>query len=638
MDKKCIKSITDAEIYSTDKIAKVSKMLEEKINNSVYYNPATQQYAVVELVGNLIKLFVYMQVNGEIKINFIHLNNSKEMYTRHFEDKERITNNGFRQSINFNVNILLEDRNKIIKWLGWKENSYSTYYLLEEVPKVVSEKRREAREKKKMKKTNEMFSYLKKLPNSWQTFLDNQVMPERFGFFDHKKEIVYTTCCMSDISYTDFPKFKEKNIVVCPKCRKRLIMKSVNRKSPYINRTACLMDKTKDNKICMRYFDVGYTYSYNGIHKHCKEVVRTVWNNSSEVYYEPHRVLDGWKKYTPCDSSWGNKMGRHYEFCDESVLFLRNISSILKGTKYEKSGYELITGYNKKFYGYLLEAYLKGLEDKPYTEQLVKAGYQRIVLCIYLGVISCYDLNRDGTTPSQILKLNKSYLNEFKGKNVNLKTLRIYQIATEKKIYVDRAKANFIAKHFYNKKEDAIKYSLETLKKMHKYIENHVTTTYEYALIDYFDYLSLVNKLGYKEKRYRYPRDLKKAHDEFNELCKLQRKEENKRKFVERAEELKNFAFETKNYAFLVPKNPEDFVKESDVLHHCLARCYTDDYADGKTNIVFIRNKEDIEKPLATMEFFNGKIKQIRAVNNTTPEESVLDAVEKFKKRKFAVA
>ena len=75
-----------------------------------------------------------------------------------------------------------------------------------------------------------------------------------------------------------------------------------------------------------------------------------------------------------------------------------------------------------------------------------------------------------------------------------------------------------------------------------------------------------------------------------------------------------------------------DLINEGFELHHCVST-YIDEYASGKTTIIFIRNQEEIDRPLYTMEFRNKEIVQIRAKYNQEPPEGVFEAAEIWKKK-----
>ena len=160
----------------------------------------------------------------------------------------------------------------------------------------------------------------------------------------------------------------------------------------------------------------------------------------------------------------------------------------------------------------------------------------------------------------------------------------------------------------------------------------------------YIDYLRLMEQCNVPiNDTNACPRNLRQAHDYLVDLynaLERERKEQAKRN---RDRELKNKFDElikTRNYMemeinglkFILPKRASDIVKEGSVLHHCVST-YVDRHASGTTTIVFIRNSEEPNKPLYTMEFCKKEIVQIRAKYNQNPPKEVLGAAEIWKKK-----
>jgi hypothetical protein len=65
---------------------------------------------------------------------------------------------------------------------------------------------------------------------------------------------------------------------------------------------------------------------------------------------------------------------------------------------------------------------------------------------------------------------------------------------------------------------------------------------------------------------------------------------------------------------------------------------YVERVAKGKTNIVFLRKKEQIEKPFYTLEIRNGVIVQSRGFDDVDPTDDVKKAIDRFKTKKLNLA
>ena len=83
--------------------------------------------------------------------------------------------------------------------------------------------------------------------------------------------------------------------------------------------------------------------------------------------------------------------------------------------------------------------------------------------------------------------------------------------------------------------------------------------------------------------------------------------------------------FEFGDYQVVIPKNPDDIKKEGLLMHHCVAsyakECFDFDNP-SRSYIVFIRNKNDLDKCYITCEINNGVINQYYlAYDNTITKE-----------------
>ena len=85
-------------------------------------------------------------------------------------------------------------------------------------------------------------------------------------------------------------------------------------------------------------------------------------------------------------------------------------------------------------------------------------------------------------------------------------------------------------------------------------------------------------------------------------------------------------------YIAIIAQKPSDLVKESLVLHHCVGKMnYDQKMVREESLIFFIRPINEPETPFVTMEYSPSKKKvlQCYGVNNSTPQQEVLDFVNK---------
>lgn len=87
--------------------------------------------------------------------------------------------------------------------------------------------------------------------------------------------------------------------------------------------------------------------------------------------------------------------------------------------------------------------------------------------------------------------------------------------------------------------------------------------------------------------------------------------------------------------SIIAPQHPNELTSEGSALNHCVAG-YRDRAATGKTNILFIRDKNNMDKPLYTIEINNSnRVVQVRGHSNATPTLEVNEFVEEYTKQKL---
>lgn len=135
----------------------------------------------------------------------------------------------------------------------------------------------------------------------------------------------------------------------------------------------------------------------------------------------------------------------------------------------------------------------------------------------------------------------------------------------------------------------------------------------------YNDYLSTVKLLD-DVKNYR-PKfdtldDIKEMHDAASAVYNLKREHYKLEAFMKQASKWEAFVYKGENFSVIAPKHPGEVANEGIVLHHCV-KSYIDRIIDGRTNIVFIRKNDELDKPFFTVEITNDKtIQQVHGFGN----------------------
>lgn len=151
------------------------------------------------------------------------------------------------------------------------------------------------------------------------------------------------------------------------------------------------------------------------------------------------------------------------------------------------------------------------------------------------------------------------------------------------------------------------------------------------AIDQYEDYIRMTVEMGY-ERFDRYPKFLRTAHDIAARNYRIKLDEEQLKEWDERLEGNKKFESVVGDYKVFPPEKPEDLVREGNVLGHCVGS-YVDKVRKGISTILFLRERQDLECPLVTIEVRDKRIVQARGKMNNPPTQDQKQAVKKFAKK-----
>jgi len=190
---------------------------------------------------------------------------------------------------------------------------------------------------------------------------------------------------------------------------------------------------------------------------------------------------------------------------------------------------------------------------------------------------------------------------------------------------------------------DASKYYLDHYEDYHCYsdFDYDCIVSQDSGLVFNFYSMSLLAeyvKLNEKEQGYdKYPKNLRTAID-LIKYRKIINKNQHLEKMYEKVlEKLKRFEyFDDEEYCVIAPKSPKEIVLEGKFLEHCVGG-YVNRVVHGKTNILFLRKKKQINSPLMTLQLSNGEIPKITMAcgrHNRRPEKNTSEYVflEKYKR------
>lgn len=157
-------------------------------------------------------------------------------------------------------------------------------------------------------------------------------------------------------------------------------------------------------------------------------------------------------------------------------------------------------------------------------------------------------------------------------------------------------------------------------------------STYSYNIISYLrDYARMARQV-YGEDYEKYPKNLTEAHNETSNLFHTRKIDERTQKCFEDIID-KKLEWENKEFKVIYPKTAEEIIEEGKSLKHCVGS-YIQSVISGDCAIVFLRSKENENKPLVTIEISNGSIRQARGQSNSVPKYDARIALKEYAKSK----
>ncbi len=501
---------------------------------------------------------------------------------------------------------------------------------------------------------NRIIGQLRPLPNAFIEWMDNR-MPCYIVYEPGKKNGVCTGCGKESA----FDKLKYSMEVTCPKCGKRAEAKTKKRMNGKRRSKKFVYLQKINHGILARFVEREYIFYDTGeTEKSCHEsLMAAVEKGRRQYWYEKRGGYRG-DEWAENHITWSVKARNspvvriagfggwsyRYERLAGPEIYKRNLQGILKDSllKYfPMQGKELTERINKRnrynadISGFL-DVYEK-IHRYPQLEQLYKAGMKELVedyICE-----TKIRLKRE-KEPHKILGVNRELFRELrKQKEV---TQEFVQLCIDLQ---DVAKtASLAVKMAQIGRRDCTLFFLDLhmpIEKTLRYVKVHSTWKYR-------DYIEMAREAGsdMSSEFVLFPRDLDEAHDSMLEVKNEKQRRKERKKAKEKDADIekvykkikKKFSYEDDNYLIRPAKSNEEIVIEGQKQHICVGRVgYADRMIKGKSYILFLRKKEEQDKPFYTVEITpEYEIRQRHGKYNKEGEEvtEVDDFLNKFRKER----
>lgn len=459
--------------------------------------------------------------------------------------------------------------------------------------------------------------------------------PFQFGFCTH---------CKKEYMTEEYLKPAQK--AMCKLCQSECVVKASGMSRKHLVDSAYIVYYEKSlvnpKAIVARgiYVERDYRGDYYRVETHYRPENLYLFEPGNSRMYFNSCYGGGWVSGSKIRSAFSE-----YPYQFNKKCSFESIEAAVKGTPYQYSTWEQ---YSRNYSDPDMVKFFDLYSKSPCVEFLTKAGMQYFVSAKLCGNATYGAINWKGIKAQEVLKLDGQRIREirmFKGELHPL-TLRLQQIVAKDNSKLSLGDLQSIAKEYGHCFEDikkALKYT--TLRRAIAYItkqrrierENGRESISTAITRTWRDYIADCKQLDLdlKNDRILFPSKLYEAHQFTLKQVKDRADELLKAKINKRFENLsKKYNFEQDGLFIRPAFDANELIQEGKKLDHCVGR-YANDYANGRTDLLFVRRTVDPGKPFYTMEVQKDKVVQCRGLKNCSMTPEVKAFVDLFISKKL---
>lgn len=492
--------------------------------------------------------------------------------------------------------------------------------------------------KRKEKRIAGMMDKVPTLPEGLEDWLKKTVFPGNYLFVTKKKKRTDYFCTACQTSSWRKNGWHHGEQTVCPKCGQEVTVnsrtKQIQKREPVL--VLQVMDK------------------YNWIERQLR--TRCTWGADGKEI----EIFEDIRAIIPIHKTWGKLWYGTYKEADEfgqdfwdknkiykrfyeSYLYPENLKETLPYGDLQYSGLDIIANHHQKINA---NTFITTYQDRKWVEYWIKAGLLRMTADLTKnygiwgnpGYIRASESNL-----TRHLMINKNRLQRLKSMNGKLCTLRWLQYEEKREAQGSKKRITQESLDYLEEKHISPEECKEILKatgsvnRMVNYMKKQKISPHN-LMNTWNDYLRMAENEGMDitDDIVRLPKDLKARHDELvkriNARINEKQLQEARKKYKKKDQEImvhlpetRKYFWENEEYMIIPAGKCEELVREGQQLHHCVGASdlYMDRMAEGKSWILFLRKKEDINTPYYTIEIDmeSNKIKQWYSAFDRKPDE-----------------
>ncbi|MFQ7287663.1 MAG: PcfJ domain-containing protein [Lacrimispora saccharolytica] len=548
-----------------------------------------------------------------------------------------------------------------VEWAEEKDQKRAKKYLEERLDwwqERIGSRRYQKKLNRQKDRVQEIMDQVPCVPEEMERWIREKVFPEEYLFFRKGEKTYSYHCTACGCHGRKKNGWKHNEMTVCPRCGCRLQAKSRTQRiekkdfvyllqrfgeqGSYL-KPGTWMPVTGELQWIEREFTVICVWE-DGKKELClNEEIRCVIDNGKtwgKVYYGQLYNADEFEQ------DWWNTNPLNKRF-RTGWLYPETLPEVLPAAGLEKSGLKELAEKERLNVNF----FIVRSRERSYMEYLVKSGFTRLAAEITndYGIYGEPEEFRGEITGPENLKLNGDRRNRLKQMNGGVTAWRWleYEQKTSRKISQE-ALEWLQEKNVTSSECTALLQELGSVNRMVNYMKKQRVAPGRIIEV-WRDYLRMARDEGMDtgDDIIRFPKDLKRRHDELVERItqrqNAEKEEQEKKRYQElnrkiagHMEQAGRYYFQTDDYLIIPARKCEELNEEGRILHHCVGASgmYKERMAQGISWILFLRHTETADKPYYTIEIDmkTDEIMQAYSEYDRKPDwEQVSKILTKFK-------
>ncbi len=516
-----------------------------------------------------------------------------------------------------------------VEWAEEKDQKTVQKYLGERLDwwqERIGSRRYQKKLSRQKDRVQEIMDQVPCVPEEMERWIREKVFPEEYLFF-RKGEKTYSYHCTA-CGYHGRKKngWKHNEMTVCPKCGCRLQAKSRTQrieKKEFVYLLQRFGEQGQDIKPgtwlpvigTLQWIERGFAaicvWEDGKNEIRLNEEIRCVIDNGKtwgKVYYGQMYNADEFEQ----DWWTSNSLNKRFR---AGWLYPGTLPDVLPAAGLEKSGLKELAEKERLN----VNLFIVKSREKSYMEYLVKSGLTRLAAEITdrYGIYGEPEEFQGEITGPENLKLNGDRRNRLKQMNGGVTAWRWLEYEQKTGRKISQETLEWLQEKDVSSSEcTALLQELGSVNRMVNYMKRQRVAPYRIIEV-WRDYLRMAQEEGMntEDDIVRFPKDLKRRHDELVERITQRQNAEKQEKKKEKDQELNRkiagymeqaarYNFQTNGYLILPAKKCEDLNEEGRSLHHCVgaSSIYKERMAKGISWILFLRHAEAADQPYYTIE------------------------------------